>query len=144
MKKIFVTLGTLLIGSIMWAQTQLDTVFLRNRQMKGEEWWWCIKGLNPDNLDSVQSKWYNKLQKALRDANLNSSTQFTYDSLPGPFAMVFIVDYWRHPEARENMGQGIDNQMRGYAPFAVYLVSIDAARLARFTNRKTGGKNRTN
>ena len=144
MKKIITTLGTLFLTTIIFAQTGLDTVFVRNPQLKMEEWWWGIKGINPDGLDSLQSKQYNKLINALKDANLSSAQLFTYDSLPGPFAMVFFVDYWNRSEARSNMGQGIDTKLRAYTPLAPYIANIDAQLLARFNQRKTGGKNRTN
>lgn len=144
MKKIFSTIGTLFLGVVIYAQTQLDTVMVRNLTWKGEEYWWVIKGINADNLDSLQLKQYNKLVKALKDANLNSSTNFTYDSFPGPFAAIAFTDYWSHPEARENMGQGIDTKLRAYAPLGPYIAAMDAARLIRFTQRKLGGKFKTN
>lgn len=144
MKKIVTTFTTFLIATIMYAQMGLDTVFIRTIQLKGEEWWWSIRGINPENLDSLQFVWYNKLATALKAANLSSATLFTYDSLPGSFALTFFLDYWSKPEARENMGQGIDTKLRAYPPFAPYIATKDAERLARFTQRKNGGKNRTN
>lgn len=144
MKKIIFALLILISFGAKSQGNMLDTVFVRNLQLKGEEWWWGIKGINSENLDSIQFKWYNKVVKALKDANISSATNFTYDSFPGPFANIFFLDYWSHPEARENMGQGIDTKLRAYPPLAPYIADIDLARLTRFTNRKTNGKNKTN
>lgn len=123
---------------------QIDTVYVRNLQLKGEEWWWCIRGLDLNNMDSLHSKYYNRLVSNIKAANLSSATLFTFDSLPGSFSMTFFDDYWSRPEARDNMGQGIDTKLRAYPPLAPYIANSDAQRLAKFNARKKGGKNRTN
>lgn len=140
MKKILTTISTLFIASIIYAQAGLDTVFVRTLQLKGEEWWWVIDGIEQRNLDSIGKKQYKRVVNLIDAANISSSTNFTIDSLPGPFAMIGFRDYWSHPEARENMGQGIDTKLRAYAPLAPYIANADAQRLARFTNRKNRGR----
>lgn len=142
MKKLLLFVNTILLAGFIYAQ-DLNTVFV-NPQFKGEEWWWGIRGINQSNLDSAQYRYYNRLVKALKDANLNSPTLYTYDSLPGVFAMIFFEDYWSRPEARENMGQGIDTKLRAFPELSPYIANSDAQRLAKFNARKTGGKNRTN
>lgn len=142
MKKILTTLSTLLIATVIYAQAGLDTVFVRTVQWKYEEWCWGIEALgDPKTLDSFSKKQYKKLIRFLDDANPGGfSTNITYDSLPGTFAMKLFTDYWAHHEARENMGQGIDNKLRAYAPLTPYIDSADAERLSKFTIRKKSGQ----
>lgn len=123
------------------SQTRLDTVFVRNNPFKGEEWWWGVAGLgDPLEMDSLGKKYYFKLITSLRSANPTSAQLTTIDSLYGPFAMKFFRDYWRSPDARDNMGQGIDTKLRLYPPLAPYIARADSVRNAGFESRKSNGR----
>ena len=140
MKKVITLLTGIFLSAIIYAQN-IDTVYVRNLQLKYEEWSWIVGGINPQGLDSVNKKRYKKLVKALDDANAAGfSTNVTYDSLPGRFALFAFSEYWTNTTARGNMGTGIDTKLRAYTPLASFIATADAARLATFINRRNAGR----
>ena len=140
MKKAITLLTGLVLSAIIYAQN-IDTVYVRNLQLKYEEWSWIVGGINPQGLDSANKKRYKKLTKFLDDANVAGfATNVTYDSLPGRFAMFAFNEYWTNTTARENMGTGIDSKLRLYTPLASFIATSDATRLATFINRRNAGR----
>ncbi len=140
MKKLITLLVGIFLSAIIYAQN-IDTVYVRNLQLKYEEWSWIAGGINPQGLDSLNKKRYKKLVKFLDDANPQGfATNVTYDSLPGRFAMFAFSEYWNNTTARENMGTGIDTKLRLYTPLASFIATADAARLAAFINRRNAGR----
>lgn len=140
MKRIATLITALFLSAIIYAQN-IDTVYVRNLTLKYEEWSWIVGGINPQGLDSVNKKRYKKLVKALDNANAAGfSTNVTYDSLPGRFAMFAFNEYWSNTTARENMGTGIDTKLRAYTPLASFIATADAARLSSFINRRNNGR----
>jgi hypothetical protein len=140
MKKISLAITGLFLSAIIYAQN-IDTVYVRNLQLKYEEWSWIVGGINPQGLDSTNKKRYKKFLKFLDDADPAAfSTNITFDSLPGRFAMFAFQEYWANAEAREHMGQGIDNKLRLYTPLSSFISAADAARLAKFTSRRNAGR----
>jgi len=140
MKRILTLITGLFLSAIIYAQN-IDTIYVRNLQLKYEEWSWIVGGINPQGLDSVNKKRYKKLIKFLDDANpAGFATNVTYDSLPGRFAMFAFQEYWGHHEARDNMGTGIDTKLRLYTPLASFIAAADAARLSLFINRRNAGR----
>jgi len=139
MKYIF-SLAITLISFQSFSQN-IDTVYVRNLQLKYEEWSWIVGGINPQGLDSVNKKRYKKLVNALDNANpAGFATNVTYDSLPGRFALFAFNEYWANTAAREFMGQGIDTKMRAYTPLASFIATADAARLVAFQIRRNAGR----
>ena len=140
MKKAITLLTGLVLSAIIYAQN-IDTVYVRNLQLKYEEWSWIVGGINPQGLDSANKKRYKKLTKFLDDANVAGfATQVTYDSLPGRFALFAFQEYWANHEARDNMGTGIDTKLRLYTPLSSFIATADAARLAKFQARRNAGR----
>jgi len=140
MKKILTLTTGLFLSAIIYAQN-IDTVYVRNLQLKYEEWSWIIGGINPQGLDSTNKKRYKKFLKFLDDADpAGFSTNITFDSLPGRFAMFAFQEYWANANAREHMGQGIDSKLRLYTPLASFIAAADAARLAAFQTRRNNGR----
>lgn len=139
MKKILIAI--FLIVSVNSFSQNIDTIRVRNLQLKYEEWSWLVGGVNPLNLDSIGKKQFKKLINFLDAANpAGFSTNITYDSLPGRIAMFFFLDYWNHTEARDNMGTGIDTKIRAYTPLASFIAQFDAQKLNFFTNRRNFGR----
>jgi len=140
MKRIFTLISALFLSAIIYAQN-IDTVYVRNLQLKYEEWSWIIGGINPQGLDSTNKKRYKKFLKFLDDQDpAGFSTSITYDSLPGRFALFAFQEYWANATAREFMGQGIDSKLRLYTPLASFIAAADAARLAAFQTRRNNGR----
>jgi len=140
MKKLITLLTGIFLSVLIYAQN-IDTVYVRNLQLKYEEWSWIAGGINPQGLDSINKKRYKKLIKFLDDVNPSGfATNITYDSLPGRFALFAFQEYWSHAEARENMGTGIDTKLRLYTPLSSFIATADAARLATFINRRNAGR----
>jgi len=140
MKRIISLITGLFLSVLIYAQN-LDTVYVRNLQLKYEEWSWIVGGVNPQGLDSANKKRYKKLTKFLDDANVAGfSTNVTYDSLPGRFALFAFQEYWANHEARDNMGTGIDTKLRLYTPLASFIETADAARLSKFQIRRNAGR----
>jgi len=140
MKKTITLLTGLFLSAIIYAQN-IDTVFVRNLTFKYEEWSWIVGGINPQGLDSTNKKRYKKFLKFLDDQNAAGfSTNITYDSLPGRFAMFAFQEYWANASAREHLGQGIDSKLRLYTPLASFIATADAARLAAFQTRRNNGR----
>jgi len=138
--KYILSLAIILISLQSFSQN-IDTVFVRNLQLKYEEWSWIVGGINPQGLDSANKKRYKKLTKFLDDANVAGfATQVTYDSLPGRFALFAFQEYWANHEARDNMGTGIDTKLRLYTPLSSFIATADAARLAKFVARRNAGR----
>ena len=138
--KYILSLAIILISLQSFSQN-IDTVFVRNLQLKYEEWSWIVGGINPQGLDSANKKRYKKLTKFLDDANVAGfATQVTYDSLPGRFALFAFQEYWANHEARDNMGTGIDTKLRLYTPLSSFIATADAARLAKFQARRNAGR----
>ena len=138
--KYILSLAIILISLQSFSQN-IDTVFVRNLQLKYEEWSWIVGGINPQGLDSANRKRYKKLTKFLDDANVAGfATQVTYDSLPGRFALFAFQEYWANHEARDNMGTGIDTKLRLYTPLSSFIATADAARLAKFQARRNAGR----
>lgn len=139
MKKILIAIC--LIVSVNTFSQNIDTIRVRNLQLKYEEWSWLIGGINPFQLDSLSKKQYKKLTKFLDEANpAGFGTNITYDSLPGRFALFFFQEYWKNHEARDNMGTGIDTKIRAYTPLSGFIAAADAARLQLFTSRRNFGR----
>lgn len=139
MKKLITLIGIVLTVDI-YAQN-IDTVYVRQLTFKYEEWSWIMGGINPLAIDSIHKKQYKKLRSFLDNADpAGFSTNITYDSLPGRFAMFAFQEYWANAEAREFMGQGIDNKIRAYPPLASFIAAADAARLQKFNSRKFFGR----
>ncbi len=140
MKKTITLLTGIFLSVLIYAQN-IDTVYVRNLQLKYEEWSWVIGGINPQTLDSTNKKRYKKLVKFLDDANPQGyATNITYDSLPGRFALFAFIEYWSHAEARDKMGSGIDTKLRLYTPLASFIALADADRLLLFTTRRNAGR----
>ncbi len=140
MKYIITLITGLLLSALIYAQN-IDTVYVRNLQLKYEEWSWIVSGINPQGLDSINKKRYKKLVKFLDDANPSGfATNITYDSFPGRFALFAFQEYWSNTTARENMGTGIDTKLRAYTPLASFIATADASRLASFINRRNNGR----
>ena len=140
MKRILTLIAGLFLSAIIYAQN-IDTVYVRNLQLKYEEWSWIVGGINPQGLDSVNKKRYKRLVKALDNANpAGFATNVTYDSLPGRFALFAFQEYWANHEARDNMGTGIDTKLRLYTPLASFIATADANRLQKFTIRRNAGR----
>lgn len=140
MKKTITLITAIFLSLIIYAQN-LDTVYVRNLQLKYEEWSWIVGGINIQGLDSTNKKRFKKFLKFLDDADpAGFSTNITYDSLPGRFAMFAFQEYWANHEARDNMGTGIDSKLRAYAPLAPFIAVADAARLQKFINRRNNGR----
>jgi hypothetical protein len=138
--KYILSLAIIIISLQSFSQN-IDTVYVRNLTFKYEEWSWIVGGINPQGLDSANKKRYKKLTKFLDDANVAGfSTNVTYDSLPGRFAMFAFNEYWTNTTARENMGTGIDSKLRLYTPLASFIATSDATRLATFINRRNAGR----
>lgn len=140
MKKLLILI-CVLISLESFSQKPIDTVYVRNLTLKYEEWSWIIGGINPFELDSVNKKRFKKLTKFLDDANpAGFSTNITYDSLPGRFALFAFREYWAHHEARDNMGTGIDTKLRAYPPLASFIALADAEKLSKFISRRNFGR----
>ncbi len=140
MKKTITLITGLFLSVLIYAQN-IDTVYVRNITFKYEEWSWIIGGINPQGLDSINKKRYKKLLRYLDDQNVAGfSTNVTYDSLPGRFAMFAFQEYWANAEAREHMGQGVDTKLRLYTPLSSFIAAADAARLSKFLNRRNNGR----
>jgi len=140
MKKILTLITALFLSAIIYAQN-IDTVYVRTVQWKYETWSWVIGGINPQGLDSTNKKRYKKFLKFLDDADpAGFSTNITYDSLPGRFAMFAFQEYWANATAREHLGTEIDVKLRLYAPLAPFIAAADAARLAAFQTRRNNGR----
>jgi len=138
--KYILSLAIIIISLQSFSQN-IDTVYVRNLQLKYEEWSWIVGGINPQGLDSVNKKRYKKLTKFLDDANVAGfATNVTYDSLPGRFAMFAFNEYWANHEGRDNMGTGIDTKLRLYTPLSSFIATADAARLAKFVARRNAGR----
>jgi len=140
MKKAITLITGIFLTAIIYAQN-IDTVFVRNLQWKYETYCWVMGGVNPKALDSVNKKRYKKIMKALDDANAAGfSTNITYDSFPGRFAMFAFNEYWANPEARDNLGTEIDSKLRLYTPLAPFIANADATRLNKFQVRRNAGR----
>ena len=140
MKKILTLITGLFLSAIIYAQN-IDTVYVRHTTWKYETWCFVIGGINPQGLDSINKKRYKKFLKFLDDQDAAGfSTNITYDSLPGRFAMFAFQEYWANATAREHLGQGIDSKLRLYTPLASFIAAADAARLAAFQTRRNNGR----
>lgn len=134
--------GTLIIPAEQMAT--LDTVYIRNLQLKYEEYCW-IKG-NWSPTDLVGKKFLKKLKAiiALLGQNPADNTLATCDSVPGPIGVIWFYKYQSTGKGEtsymSNDANSIATKIHNYTPILTYTNPIDSAFKNNFKNSKSNGK----
>jgi len=138
MKKILSLL--LVIISINSFSQNIDTVRVRNLNLRAEEWYWLKAQWNPK--DSLEKNTWKKMRnKLVADSPATNTTMVTIDSIPGKVALFFYQVFLFNTKGETSLlPNNISNNIKGYAPMTPFTNTVDAQFTAMFQNNRQNGK----
>jgi hypothetical protein len=138
MKKII--LLVLVIVSVNSFGQTLDTVYVRNLQLRAEEWYW-LKG-NWIPQDTIQKKAWKKIRtKLVSDNPPTNATLVTIDSIPGVVALMFYSMFINSSKGETGfMTNNISQNIKAYTPMLLFTNEKDAENQSRFQNARKNGR----
>lgn len=138
MKKILSTL--IILISINSFGQSLDTVYVRNLQLRAEEWYWLKASWTPQT--KAEKETWRRMRTALKLANpQTNATLVTIDSVWGNVALQFYTLFVSSSKGETGfITNNISQNIRAYTPMALFCDRKDAEFQARFQNARSNGR----
>lgn len=132
-----------IILSINSIGQNIDTVYVRNLNLRAEEWYWLKAQWTP--RDETEKKAWKKIRNTLvAAAPATNGTMVNIDSIPGRVAHFFYSIYAaaqkQETSYMSNDANSIGTKIKAYTPIAPFCTSIDDTKQAAFQNTRKNGK----
>jgi len=139
MKKLLIAVF-ILAGICCKAQQPIDTVYVRNLQLRYDEWKWLKGGWQPN--DSTSKKAFRRIESAVNAAgNPSNSLMITVDSIPGKVALTFLIMHQSAPTGITRLlTNDIRQNIRAYTPMLPFCNGVDVNYAANLLNQTKNGK----
>lgn len=142
MKKILLIISVLF--SLVASAQRLDTVLVRNLQLRAGDWAYLVSYV--EERDSTSIATVQKIRKKIQGtASPNFNTQIVVDSLPGSivFSMYSVIKNASAGEY-EILGNNVSNNIKAVTNSALqyFIGLVDGGHQAEFIRRRSLGKNK--